>query len=159
MMARRVVVAAGLLFQLGCAWVTDAAVRFADCAEAAVDKHTRDGAAAQVSCDLQIPGSYFVVLHPAGALREQELASAGLPLALLPELRVLRIGVNPSIYVIATGPDVTGVGADRSIRSSRTTSQIHFVEIDEVMVHAGTDQPVRIEIAGSVERPVIASVH
>ena len=58
-----------------------------------------------------MPGSYLVVLHPEGALREEQLVSAGLQQALLPELQELRLGTNPAIYVIATDPGVSGTGA------------------------------------------------
>jgi hypothetical protein len=154
-MIRPAVVAVGVMLQLGCAWWPDASIRFKDCAEEATAKHARDGAAAQASCDLQVPGSYLVVLHPAGALREEELAAAGLPSALLPELRGLRLGENPAIYVIATDPGVSGVGTERTIRSNWTTSQMHFVQIDKVMVLARTTPPVTIDVAGPAERPVI----
>ena len=158
-MTRRAVVAICLMLQLGCGWLSDAAVRFAYCVEEAAKEHSRNGAATQANCDLKMPGSYLVVLHPAGALREEQLASAGLPQALLPELRVLRLGEQPAIYVIATDPGVSGVGTARSFLSSRTTYQMNFVQIDRVMVLAKTTQPVRINVGGPAERPVIEGLH
>jgi hypothetical protein len=59
------------------------------------------------------PAAYLVVLHPKGALPDEQLLSAGLPQALLPELLELRIRERPAIYVMATGADVRGAGANR----------------------------------------------
>jgi hypothetical protein len=158
-MSRRAVVAICLMLQPGCDWLSDPAVRLAYCVERAAREHPRDGTATHVSCDLKMPGSYVVVLHPEGALRDQRLVSAGLPQALLPELGVLRLGEQPAIYVIATDPGVSGTGSSRSIRSSWTTYQMKFVLIDSLMVLAKTTQPVRVDIAGPAERPVIEGVH
>lgn len=150
--------AACLMMQLACAWTPDASTRFAYCVEQAIDEHARD-AAVQATCDLEMPGSYLVVLHPQGALREAELASSGLTTDLLAEMRVLRIGVQPSIYVISTDPGVSGTGTDRSFFSKRTTYQMHFVQIDTLMVLAKTTQPVIIDIGGPPERRVIEGIH
>jgi hypothetical protein len=106
-----------------------------------------------------MPGSYLAVLHPEGALREEQLVSAGLPPALLPELRGLRLGNEPALYVIATDPGVSGTGASRSILSSWTTYQMHFVQSDKVMVLAKTTQPVNVDLGGSPERRAIQAIH
>lgn len=148
-----------MILQLGCSWLSDPAVRLAYCVEAAAREQPRDGAATQVSCDLRMPGSYLVVLHPDGALREEQVVSEGFPQALLPELRVLRLGNNPAIYVIATDPSVSGTGSSRSILSSWTTYQMHSAQIDKLMVLAKNTQPVRVDVGGSPERRVIEAVH
>jgi hypothetical protein len=156
---RPALIAGCLILQIGCGWQSDAATRFADCVEGVVKAPPRDGSAARAGCDLGMPGSYVVVLHPEGALREQEVVSAGFPQALLPELRGLRLGQNPAIYVIATGPDVSGLGSERSTRSSWTTAQMHFVQIDTLMVLARNGQPVSIDVGGPPERRVIEAIY
>jgi hypothetical protein len=149
-----------MLLQLGCDWLSDPAVRLAYCVEAAVNDHPRDGAATHASCDLEMPGSYVVILHPAGALGDEQLVSAGLPQSLLPEFRLLReSGNQPAIYVIAADPRVSGTGSGRSIRSSFTTYQMNFVQIDRLMVLAKATQPVTVDLGGPVERLVIDGIH
>ena len=143
--------------QLGCGSPSDPSTRFAYCVEEAV-KQSSDGAA-QASCDLQMPGSYLVVLHPQGALREEELASTGLPPDLVSEVRVLRLTDQPGIFVIATNPGLTGTGTDRSTPSSRTTYQMNFVQIDRLMVLAKTAPPVRVDLGGPPDRRVIEGIH
>ena len=150
-------VAGCLMLQLGCTRLSDPAVRLAYCLEAAVKEQPRDGLATQASCDLKMPGSYLVVLHPEGALREAQVISAGLPQALLPELRGLRSGVNPAIYVIGTDPGVSG-NTSRSTRSSWTTYQMNFVQIDKVMVLTKTTPSVRVDVGGSPGRRVIEAI-
>ena len=158
-MIRPAGVTIGLILQLGCGWLSDPAVRFAYCVERAVKQLPRDAAMIRSSCDLKLPGNYVVVLHPEGALREEQLASAGLPQALLPELRVLRLADQPAIYVMATGAGVSGTGSERSPRSSWTTNQMNFVQIDRLMVLVKTTQPVKVDIGGTAERRVIAGLH
>jgi len=158
-MTRRAVVAIWLLLQAGCGWLSDPAVRFAYCLEQAVKEHPRDSTVTHASCDLKLPGSYVVVLHPEGTLGDKQLVLAGLPQALLPELRELRFGDEPAIYVIATDPGVRGTGADRSTRSSRTTYQMRFVQIDSLMVLAKSMQPVEVVIGGPAARPAIEGVN
>jgi hypothetical protein len=153
------VIVGWLSLQVACSWQADPAIRLADCVEEAVKEQTPDSAAILASCDLEMAGNYLLVLHPEGPLREEEVVSAGFPRDLLPELRVLKLGTNPGIYVIATDPGVTGTGADRSPRSSWTTSQMHFVQIDRLMVLAKTSQPVRVDLGGSSERRVIEAIH
>jgi hypothetical protein len=157
-MTRAATVAACLMVQMACAFTPDAATRFADCVEQAIDEAPRDAATIQVTCDLERPGRYLVVLHPQGELREAELAAAGLTPDLVAEMRVMRIGVQPSIYVISTDPGVTGTGTDRSPLSNRTTSQMHFVQIEKLMALTRTTQPVTIDIGGPQERRVITGV-
>jgi hypothetical protein len=146
-----------VLLSPGCG-LSDPAIRFAHCLEEAIKEHP-GAAAAHARCDLELPGSYLVVLHPKGTLGDEQLVSAGLPQALLPELRTLRLGVNPAIFVISTGSQVTGMGASRSTRSSRTTYQMNFVEIDRLMVLAKTTQPLGVDIGGTAERRVIEAIH
>lgn len=113
-----------------------------------------------VTCDLKLSSQYLVVLHPAGELREEELVKAGVAPTLLDEFRALRISDNPAIYVVATDPAVTGVGANRSIRSTRTTYQQRFVEIDRPLVVVKRAlQPVRVELSGTIERRVVSGIH
>ena len=104
-------------------------------------------------------GSYLVVLHPEGPLREEQAVSEGFPQALLPELRELRLGTNPAIYVIATDPSVSGTGSSRSILSSWTTYQMRSAQIDKLIVLAKNTQPIRVDVGGSPERRVIEAVH
>ena len=140
---------------LGCAWSADPAVRLARCLEDAIEEHPGGDAAIHASCDLEMPGSYLVVLHPTGALPDEQLVSAGLPQALLPEFKELRIGEQPGIFVIATDPGISGIGSERSTLSSWTTSQMHFVQIDSLMVLAKNTQPVAVDVGGPAARRVI----
>jgi hypothetical protein len=158
-MNKPAVFAGCLILQLGCSAMSDPAVRFAYCLEEAVKEPMRDGAATQASCDLKKSGSYLVVLQPEGALRDEQLVSAGVPQSLLPELREMRFSDNAAIFVIATDPGVSGFGASRSIKSSWTTYQMRFVQIDKLMVLAKTTQPVSVDIGGSPERRVIEAIH
>ena len=120
-MDRWVAVSIGLALQFGCSLSPDPAIRLADCVKDAVDR-SAGSLASWANCDLKMRGSYLIVLHPQGYLSDDQLISAGLPKSLLPEFRALRIGERPAIYVIATGPDVSGVGSDRTTLSSWTTS-------------------------------------
>lgn len=158
-MTRSAVVAGCLILQLGCSWRPDAAERLAHCLKEAIEEQPREGAIIRASCDLEMPGSYLVVLHPEGALREEQVVSAGLPSTLLSELRELRLGTNPGIYVISTDPGVSGIGTGRTILSKWTTSQMHFVQIDNTMVLAKTMQPVSVDIGGPPDRRVIEAIH
>jgi hypothetical protein len=106
-----------------------------------------------------MPGEFLVVLHPQGALREQELVSAGVLPELLPEFRILRTSDNSAVYVVATGPAVTGSGTTRSIRSTRTTYQERFINIERLMVLAKGTQPVGVDIAGPPGRPAVVAIH
>jgi hypothetical protein len=153
------VVAICVMLPLGCGFLSDPATELAYCLERAVKEQPRDGALTHASCDLKTPGSYLVVLHPEGTLRDEQLVSAGLPWALVPELRVLRLGNEPSIYVIATDSGVSGTGTDRSTLSSRTTYQMNFVQIDRLMVLAKATQPVEIDVGGPAERRVVEGLH
>jgi hypothetical protein len=149
-----------LILQAGCSWLSDPATRLAYCLEGAVSQQSREGTTTEASCDLEMPGSYMVVLHPEGTLRDEQLVSAGLPPALLPELRLLRSdGGHPAIYVIATDPGVNGTGTSRSILSTRTTYQDRFIEIDKLLLLAKSTQPVKVNIGGSREHRVIDALH
>ncbi len=159
LMIRWGAVALCLMLHPGCGLLSDPATGLAYCVEEAIRKHAGNASATQATCDLDNPGRYLVVLHPAGPLRESELAAAGVTPDLLDEMRVLRLGVQPAIYVIATDPDVTGTGTERSRLSQRTTSQMHFVQIDKLMVLARNTQPVIVEIGGPPERRVIEGIH
>ena len=151
-------VAIVLAAQLGCNSLSDPAVRLAYCLEGAIKAHARDGATFNASCDLKMSGSYLVVLHPEGELSDEQLVSAGMPRPLLAELRALRIGDRPAVYVIAADPAVSGTGAGRSSLSSRTTYQNNFVRIARLMVVAKTTQPVGVEIGGPPDARVIEGI-
>ena len=157
-MAKRALVTICVLLQAGCENMSAPALLLADCMEEAVNEQRPDGAVTHARCDLGMPGSYLVVLHPKGTLSDEELVSGGLPQALLPELRTLRLGENPAIFVIATDPQVTGTGATRSTRSTWTTSQMHFVQFDRLMVLAKTTQPVGVDVGGTADRRVIEGI-
>ena len=157
--ARLAAIASCLAIQLGCIWQADPAIRLAYCVEEAIEEQPRGDAPTRASCDLNMTGSYLVVLHPQGALREEELASTGVPPDLLAELRVLRLTEQPGILVLATDPGVSGTGNDRSVLSSRTTYQMNFVQIDRLMTLAKTAPPVSVDIGGSPERRVIEGIH
>jgi hypothetical protein len=157
-MARWVAVSIGLALQFGCSLSPDPAIRLADCVEDAVDR-SAGSLSSWADCDLKMRGSYLIVLHPQGDLADDQLMSAGLPKSLLPEFRALRIGERPAIYVIATGPDVSGVGSGRTTLSSWTTSQNNFVQIDRVMILARDTQHVSVDVGGPIERRVIARLN
>jgi|SRR5688572_21512332 len=154
-MTKWIAVSICFALQLGCSSSSAPALRFARCVEGAIKERPADAAAVHASCDLKLPGSYLVVLHPKGALPDEQLVSAGLPRALLPEFRELRIGEQPGIFVIATDPGVSGIGSDRTTRSTWTTSQMHFVQIDSLMVLAKDTQPVSVDVRGPAGRRVI----
>lgn len=148
-----------LLAQLGCSSLSDPATQLADCMEAATRTRPWGAATTSATCDLGMPGEFLLVLHPQGALREQELVSAGVSSELLPEFQILRIGDNSAIYVVATGPAVTGLGTTRSIRSTRTTYQKRFINIERLMVLAKGSQPVGVDIAGPPGRVAVVAIH
>jgi len=148
-----------LLTQLGCGSLSDPATQFAYCLEAAATARSLGSTTTNATCDLGMPGEFLLVLHPQGALREQDLVSAGVSTALLDEFRILRITDNAAIYVVATGPGVTGFGTSRSIRSTRTTYQQRFINIERVMVLAKDTQPVGVDITGPPGRREVVAVH
>jgi hypothetical protein len=159
LMIRWGAVALCLMLHPGCGLLPDPATGLAYCVEEAIRKHAGNASATRATCDLENPGRHLVVLHPPGPLRESELAAAGVTPDLLDEMRVLRIGVQPAIFVIATDPGVTGTGTDRSTLSQWTTYQNNFVQIDKLMVLAGNTQPVVVDIGGPPERRVIEGIH
>lgn len=136
-----------LTLQIACSAFSDPAVRLSRCLEGAVNDAMPATTTIQASCDLRLEGSYIVILHPAGELSDAQLIEAGLPAAVIPELRAMRIGDNASIYVISA--DAKGTGTDRTVLSSRTTSQNKFVKIDHLIVAAKTSQPVAIDVVGT----------
>ena len=141
-----------------CGYISDPAVRLSRCLEGAVNDALPAATSIQASCDLRLAGSFVVILHPSGELTDSQLIEAGLPADVIPELRVMRIGDNASIYVISTGANVTGVGTARTVLSSRTTSQNNFVKIDHLIIQAKTSQPVIVDIAGTAGARVIQAV-
>ena len=148
----------GLTLQLGCDFMSDPAVRLSSCLEGAVNDALPATTSIQASCDLRLAGSFVVILHPSGELTDSQLIEAGLPADVIPELRVMRIGDNASIYVISTGANVAGIGTARTVLSSRTTSQNNFVKIDHLIIQAKTSQPVIVDIAGTAGARVIQAV-
>jgi len=132
----------------------DPAEAFSQCMEDAI-KISPSSMTTSVSCHVNL-GSYVLILHPQGQLTDDELTTAGVSAAILPELRALRIGDQPAIYVIANGPGVSGIGINRTIKSSRTTAQALFVRIDRLFFQAKTiSQPVIVTITGPAGAKVI----
>lgn len=152
-MTRRILVlipaVLGLAVQLACDKLSDPAVRLAYCMEEGVKKADTAATSIQVNCDLKIPGDFVVVLHPSGDLKDEEFASAGAPPAVIADVRALRIGDHPSIYVIATG---------KQTPNSRTTYQNNFVKIDKLMVVFKSSRPVTVDISGSAGARTIQSI-
>ena len=104
-----------------CGDVTDPAVRAATCLEEAASSHS-PGAASPFDwpCDLQLKGQALLLLHPAGELPDAALVAAGVPSAIVPAIRSLRLGPQEAIFVVSLG---------RTEPSSRTTYQARFVSI------------------------------
>jgi len=148
----------GLTVQLGCDKLSDPAVRLAYCMEDGIKTSQAAATSITVKCDLKLAGSYVVVLHPDGKKTDEELLADGVPADVIPELRVMRIGDNASIYVISTGSNVSGTGTGRTVLSSRTTYQNNFVRIDKLMVLAKSSQPVAVEIGGASGARVVQSI-
>ncbi len=132
--------------QYDCDPLAEPATRLEHCVERAVGNLKRSGAIVHVDCDLKLPGRFIVVLHPAGELSDEDLMAGGLPSALIPEIRSMRQRRGPAMYVIAADREVTGIGSQRSVQSSRTTSQSTFIEINELMVTTRNTQPLSIDV-------------
>ena len=113
-----------LLMALGavrCDVFTDPAVRAATCLEQAASAHRNgDSRTFYWPCDLHLKGTALLVLHPAEELPDSSLVSAGVPSAVVPALRSLRLGPKEAIFVVSL---------DGSEPSSRTTYQGRFVSI------------------------------
>jgi hypothetical protein len=100
------------------------------------------------TCRVGASSSYLVVLHPQGALTDDELMAGGMPGSLIPEVRAIRSSDEPAIYVIETNQFVTGIGDSRKPMSGRTTSQNSFVRIDRLQTLAKTSQVVLVTMKG-----------
>jgi len=144
--------------QYDCDPFSDPAARLATCLERAIKAQAGTRSMVHASCDIKITGRYVIVLHPAGELGRDELVSAGLPDALVQELRSMRMRGNPAIYVIAADKTVSGYGAGRSIMSSRTSVQTAFVQINTLMVVTKNTQPVSIAVGGTPTVRVIERI-
>ena len=133
-----IVLTACLLPQLGCA--SDPAVRLARCLERSTDR----GRLAD-SCEVGSAEGFAVVAHPAGSLSDGQLAAAGLTAREIGVLRELRIGPEPSIYVIP-----------ESGRASRTTAQGRAVGIPGLLVaRKAGGTPVSYSLLQSDASPVL----
>ena len=104
-----------------CGDLTDPAVRAATCLEEAASAHS-PGTSSPFAwpCDLQLKGNALLLLHPAGELPDAALVAAGVPPAVVPAIRSLRLGPQQAIFVVSLG---------RAEPSSRTTYQGRFVSI------------------------------
>jgi hypothetical protein len=139
-----------LAMQLGCSAVTDPAVRLAYCLESAVNEHQRESGPVQVTCELGIPCGYVVFLHPGGDLTDEQLIAAGLPQSLVDDVRRLRLGSDPAIYVLPNDP---------ATPSSRTTYQQSFLRIPQAMVVVKSlPEPLKVNLAGTPKDRFIASI-
>ncbi len=152
------VIAMGSMPQYDCDPFSDPATRLATCLERSIKAAAGSRAMVHASCDIKIEGRYIVVLHPAGELSSDELVQAGLPDALVPELRAMRMLGNPAIYVIAADKNVSGYGAGRSVMSSRTSVQSAFVQINTLMVVTKNKQSVAVAVGGSPKVRVIERI-
>ena len=153
---KRVSLLLGVAFLFACNSFSDPAVRLASCLDDAISGAVPSTAVIEAACDLKLPGNYLVVLHPSGELSDEQLLAGGVPEPVMPELRALRIGDNASIYVIST--DAKGNGTERTVPSSRTTSQNKFVKIDRLMVLAKSSQPLIVEVGGAADARVIQAL-
>jgi len=149
------VVAMASMPQYNCDPFSDPATRLATCLERAIKQETTHRVVVHASCDLKITGRYVVVLHPAGEVTTEDLVYAGLPESLVPELRAMRLRGSPAIYVIAADRSVTGIGANRSVLSSRTSVQSTFVQINDLMVITKNTPPLTVEVGRPAGEPVI----
>lgn len=152
------IIAMSAMPQIDCDPLADPAMRLEHCLERAVAGLSRPGEVARAACDVKLPGRYTVVLHPPGELSDEDLLFAGLPEALLPELRTMRSKRGPAMYVFASDRTVTGIGIKRTVPSSRTTTQSMFVEINELMVVTRTTQPLTVEVARTQDAAVIRRI-
>lgn len=118
----------------GCSALSDPAVRLARCLERGSGRVSQATPEVELSCSLEAPAQFLVLLHPEGELSDAELVVAGLPEPVIPTLRAFRLSSNEAIYVFeASGP----------AGSSRTTYQGRFVHIPAPLV-------VRKEAGGKV---------
>ena len=149
------IVAMGSMPQYDCDPLAEPATRLERCIERTVKQMKRQGEVVHATCDLKLPGRFVVVLHPPGELSNDELITAGLPESLVPELRALRMKGSPAMYVMAADRTVTGTGGQRTVQSSRTTTQSTFVEINELMVVTRITQPLTVEVGRTATASVV----
>ena len=152
------IIAMASMPQWDCDPMAEPATRLEHCIERAISQMQRPGEMAHAACDLKLEGRYTVVLHPAGEVSNDDLVSAGLPEALVPELRAMRQRRGPAMYVLSAERSTTGIGAKRTVESSRTTSQSTFVEINELMVVTRNTQPVTVEVGRTTTTAIIRRI-
>ena len=140
------IVAMGAMQQYDCDPMAEPATRLEKCIHRAVLQLKRPGEIINTTCDLKLQGRFTIVLHPPGTLGQEELTSGGVPEALIPELRAMRLKGDPAIYVFSSDRTTTGVGSRRTVPSSRTTTQSTFVEISSLMVLTKSSQPLIVEV-------------
>jgi hypothetical protein len=134
--------------------MAEPATRLEKCIHRAVNQLKRPGEIINATCDLKLPGRFVIVLHPPGTLNQEELTAGGVPEALVPELRAMRMKGDPAIYVFSFDRTVKGIGSRRTVPSSRTTTQSTFVEINELLVATRSSQPVSIDV-GKTQRTAV----
>lgn len=152
------VVAMSAMPQYDCDPMAEPATRLERCIERAVKQLQRPGEIANVTCDLKLQGRFVIVLHPPGTLSQDELTSGGVPEALVPELRAMRMRSDPAMYVFSIDRAVTGIGSQRSVPSSRTNTQSTFVEINELLVATRSSQPVTIDVGKTQTAAVVKRI-
>jgi hypothetical protein len=140
------IVAMSTMSQIDCDPLAEPAMRLESCIQRAVNKMTRVGEFTHAECNLRVEGRYTVILHPAEEFSNDDLVFGGVPAALVPELRTLRTRRGPAMYVIPSDQTIKGVGARRTVLSSRTTTQSTFVEISSLMVLTKSSQPLIVEV-------------
>lgn len=138
-----------LALPLGCRNFPDPAVRIANCIVRGVEAAPAASEPFTLRCDIDLPGGYLVLFHPEGELSDEQLLAAGLPRERLAELRSLRLGPWPSIYVLPNDPKQA---------LSRTTSQRSAVGIPTARFALHTsEEALRIVIGGPPgERSVLS---
>ena len=152
------IVAMGAMQHYDCDPMAEPATRLEKCIHRAVLQLKRPGEIINTTCDLKLQGRFTIVLHPPGTLGQDELTSAGVPESLVPELRAMRLKGDPAIYVFSIDRGVTGVGAHRTVPSSRTNSQSTFVEINELLVATRNTQPITIDVGKTQAKAVVKRI-
>jgi hypothetical protein len=152
------IVAMGSMPQYDCDPMAEPATRLEHCIERAVKQLKRQGEIRNTTCDLKLPGRFVIVLHPPGTLGGEELLSAGIPESLLPELRAMRMKGDPGIYVFSIDKSVKGIGANRTVPSSRTNTQSTFLTINELFVVTLNKQPITIDVGKTANSAVVRRI-
>ena len=152
------IVAMGAMQQYDCDPMSEPATKLEKCIHRAVLQLKRPGEIITASCDLKLPGRFVIVLHPPGSLGQEELTNAGVPESLVPELRAMRMKGDPAIYVFSVDRNVTGIGANRSVPSSRTNTQSTFVEINELLVATRNTQPVVLDVGKTQNSAIVKRI-